>query len=306
MTKHGPTLVIWNPSAGSADRAIEVKHALQALPQTTICQPRGRDAAIQEAIRQARQGARLVIAAGGDGTVNAVAEGLARADTGAALGIIPLGTGNDLARTLEIPPNPQDALEVLQSGVPQRLDLVEVTSSSETRHCSNMITGGNTGRYLQHMTDELKQQWGPLCYLRGVIDVVSDLQVYRIEVCCDGGPPETFDALNVFIANGRCSGGGLAVSPQARLDDGQVDVVIVCDGDAGDIASLTTEYVVGDYLSHELVAFRRARQVRITSDPPMPLTSDGDEIGTTPITAVVNAGSLSVLAPGPQNGPLDC
>jgi diacylglycerol kinase (ATP) len=302
MLEYTRTVVIWNPSAGSAEQAEDVRRELEGMPHVTICAPNGREAAIEETVCAADDGAELIIAAGGDGSVNSVVDGLLQANAQPVLGILPLGSGNDLARTLKLPLAPLDALRALASGVATPMDVMSVSSSDGQRTCVNMVTGGNTGRYLQHMTDELKERWGPYCYLRGVIDVLRNLEPFRIDVICDDGPPEGFDALNIFVANGRFSGGGMAISPAAELDDGQVDVVIIRDGDAGEIASLATEYVVADYLQHELVAFRRAGRVKITAQPAMPLTADGDEIGTPPLSISVRPRCLRVLAPAPAAG----
>lgn len=298
MIEHAPTVVMWNPSAGSAGQAADFRTLLESMPQLVIREPGGREAAIEATIREAEQGAEVIVAAGGDGTVSSVVEGILRAESDPLLGILPLGTGNDLARALGLPLTPRESLQVLSDGTASTIDVMAATSSSEARVSANMLTGGNTGRYLAHMTDDIKQRWGPFCYLRGVIDVVSDLQTYRIGITCDDGPEETFDALNVFFANGRFSGGGLAVSPDAVLDDGRVDVIVVRDGDPGDIASLTAEYFAGDFFSHHLVEFRRAQSVKIIADPPLPLTADGDEVGTTPLSVCVLRERLRVTVPG--------
>ena len=193
------------------------------MSNVAIRQPAGRSAAIREAMRAARDGVELVVAAGGDGTVNSVVDALMSSDRRPALGILPLGTGNDLARMLGLPLAPDAALDTLRTADVVAIDAVESTSSTETRWFANMLTGGNTGRYLRRMSDEVKRQWGPFCYLRGVVDVVRDLQVYQIRVTCDHGPPETFEALNVFVANGRNSGGGLTRSGSRRRSIGSGD-----------------------------------------------------------------------------------
>lgn len=288
---------MWNSSAGSAESADRVLDALRGMANVTIHKPCGRAAAIDETMQALAGGADLIVAAGGDGTVNSVVEGLMRSDREAVLGILPLGTGNDLARTLELPLAPDEALEVLLSADAVAIDAVESTSSTGTRWSVNMLTGGNTGRHLERMSDDVKRTWGPFCYVRGVIDVVRDLQTYHVKVVCDGGAPEEFAALNVFLANGRNSGGGLAVSPEAELDDGLLDLVIVRDGEPGEIADLTSEYLLADYLQHELVAFRRAGRLSLVSQPEMPLTADGEEAGNTPLSVHVHRQRLRVLAP---------
>jgi diacylglycerol kinase (ATP) len=290
-------VVLWNPSAGSAEQARDVREHLERLAPVRIIEPDGREAAIEATIRAARDGAELIVAAGGDGSVNSVVTGIVESNADPVLAVLPVGTGNDLARALEMPLEPLQAIEALSWGTLSSLDVVRATSSEGTHLYANMLTAGNTGRYLHHMTAEIKSLWGPLCYLRGVVDVLRDLQVYRVQVACDDKPAEEFNVLNIFVANGRYSGGGLAVSPRAALNDGRLDVVIVRDGDAIDIASLTTEYVIADYLEHELVEFRRAARVEITAVPPMPATADGDEIGTTPLSIEVDPQRLRVLLP---------
>jgi diacylglycerol kinase (ATP) len=297
MLDHARTVVMWNSSAGSAESAGRVLDELRTMSNVAIREPSGRAAAIEETIQAARDGAEAIVAAGGDGTVNSVVEGLMRSDLRPALGILPLGTGNDLARTLGLPLAPEEALRTLLSADVTAIDAVQSTSSTGTRWSANMLTGGNTGRYLRQMSEDSKRQWGPFCYLRGVVDVIRDLQPFRIEIACDHRPAETFEALNVFVANGRNSGGGLRVSPEAELDDGLLDLVIVRDGEAGAIASLTSEYLLSDYLQHELVVFRRAAQLSMTSQPEMPLTADGEEAGCTPLSARVHRRRLRVLAP---------
>jgi diacylglycerol kinase (ATP) len=297
MLGSAKSVVLWNPSAGSAEQARDVRQHLERLPHLSILEPHGREASIEATIRAADEGAELIIAAGGDGTVNSVVAGIVASQADPVLGVLPVGTGNDLARALEMPLEPLEAIESLLWGTISSLDVVRATSSGGAHVYVNMLTAGNTGRYLHHMTGEIKSRWGPLCYLRGVIDVLRDLQVYRVQVACDDGPAEEFDVLNIFVANGRYSGGGLAVSPRAELNDGKLDVVIVQDGDAIDIASLTTEYVIADYLEHDLVEFRRAARVEITADPPMPATADGDEIGTTPLSIGIEPRRLRVLLP---------
>lgn len=297
MLGSAQSVVLWNPSAGSAEEARHVREELERLAHVTILEPDGREASIEAATRAADEGAELIVAAGGDGTVNSVITGIVNSPADPVLAVLPVGTGNDLARALEMPLEPLEAVEALTWGTISSLDVVRATSSQGTHLYANMLTAGNTGRYLHHMTSEMKSRWGPLCYLRGVIDVLRDLQVYRVQVACEDRPPEQFDVLNIFVANGRYSGGGLAVSPRAALNDGKLDVVIVQDGDAVDIASLTTEYVIADYLEHELVEFRRAARVEITADPAMEATADGDEIGETPLSIAIEPQRVRVLLP---------
>lgn len=300
MLNDSRAVVIWNASAGSAEQAEPVRAQLGEMSNVSLREPGGHDASVAETAAAVRAGAELIVAAGGDGTLRSVIEGMLQEDPRPPLGILPLGTGNDLARALEIPLAPRPALDVLSSGSITPLDTVRFTSSRGTQSCVNMLTGGNTGKYLRHMTADVKRLWGPLCYLRGVVDVIRDLEVFDIEVTCDGGDSESFETLNIFVANGRFSGGGMLVSPHARPDDGLLDVVIVRNGEPVEIAMLSSRYLFTQFLEHELIEYRRARTLTITSREPgqqMPLTADGDDAGETPLEVTVEPQSLRVVVP---------
>lgn len=291
------TLIVWNPSAGSTDRVEQIKASLQNSSQSQFLVTESRQDCIEQVKQACVGGIEAVIACGGDGTVNSVLEGIMRSEQDPVMGILPLGTGNDFSRSLGFQMDPSVALEQLRSGEARRVDVIHYSSSDHEGWYLNMLTGGNTGIYMDHLTDEIKRRWGPLSYLRGVIERVQDLQVFQIEVSLDDQPPQTFTALNVFLANGRMSGGGMSVCPEAQYDDGAIDLIVIQDGLPVEIASLSTEYFVADYLSHDLVTHLKARSVVIEADPPLPLTADGDRIGETSLRADVLPRAISMLIP---------
>lgn len=292
--------LLWNPSAGTAGtpEAEEVHQRLLDTPSLNVLDSSSREETLEVVQNEVNSGCELLIVAGGDGTVNACVDALMRADRSATLGILPLGTGNDLARNLFLPLEPAQALPILEHGVVHNIDTVKLETDTEQRWYANMLTGGNSGRYLEQMTSEMKQRWGAFCYLRGVVDVVSDIQSYEMEVRCDDDEPIKIDALNFFAANGGNTGAGLPVSSEASLDDGLIDVVIVKDGQPIEIAELTASYLASDFLRHELVWFRHARKIVIDGTPPLTLTADGEAVGTTPVTVTCSPGALPVLLPG--------
>ncbi len=291
------TDVIWNPSAGSATAAENVYASLQARDDVRLHKTTSRENALQTVIDLANAGASTIVSAGGDGSLSTVIAGIMLADQRPTLGIIPLGTGNDLARSLGISLDTTAALEVLDSHVARPLDLVHCTTSDNSLWYANMLTAGNTGRYMEFLDDDVKKRWGPLCYIRGVITLVAALEVFEISVTCDDGPEEVFEVLNIFAANGKYSGGGLSVSPEAEVDDGLIDLIIVKNGPAFEITDLTKEYVMADYLQHDLVEFRRAEKIQLTCKTDLPMTADGDIIGNFPVDLKVSPSALQVLAP---------
>lgn len=298
------TLVIWNPGAGSAEKADELAQRLHADDRVDVLSPDSHQATLEAVCEQAANYTR-VIAAGGDGTVNAVIAGVVEASADTLIGVIPLGTGNDLARSLEVPLDPQAAWDLIEQNTEtRRLDVLKYRTATQSGICVNMLTGGNTGRYLNEMTDEIKQRWGPLSYLRGVVDVLRDMRSYHIQITYANGGSEVFDAVNFFLANGKTSGGGLTVSADARLDDGLCELVIVQEGTAREIASLAAEYVMTAQMQHDLVVTRRVSELILSSDRDMLLTGDGESIGQTPLRVKLLPRAVRVLAGFPASAPI--
>lgn len=273
--------IIWNPNSGSAARCTDLLDELRARSDVQVFLSRSREHA-RELAAAAVDESDLVIAAGGDGSINAVIPVLVETRTTTPFGVIPLGSGNDFARNLEMPLDPRQAVEQLLSADLDRdsidLDLVEGTFDNYQTSYVNMATGGNSGDVLNLLDDEVKQRWGPLCYLRGAVDVLSDLQVYSTTARIDGEQFTDLPLLNILVANGRCTGGGLNVAPHARLDDGLLDVLLILDGRPIDIAAMSAQLLVSDYTQSDQVIWRQARDVELWTTPQMRWTTDGESV----------------------------
>lgn len=290
-----PILVIWNAKAGSGWQHSEVRNELERRPDVVLCDSPSKDEATDIVRRAADDGVQLVVAAGGDGTVNAVVNGLAESSEGVRMAILPLGTGNDFCRTLAIPSNPMSALRILDSPTVRRIDIVEAEHETHGRYFINMASGGNSHRVTEHLNDEMKQRWGPFCYVRGVVDVLPDLQRFHATICLDDGPTEHFNLFNVFLGNGRTCGAGLRVAPTANPEDGLLEVMIVLDGGPIDVATLAARFLVNHFLDSEMVVRRRARRVSIDSEPKMLFVTDGDATTEVPATFTVHPQALEVV-----------
>ena len=175
--------VLYNSNAGSAAQA-DVD-ALGAVPGVELVDCQDPNDTIDAAADAAHSGIDLVVAAGGDGTVHLVANGLMRAgptaDTRPALGVLPLGTGNDLARTLGLPlkASPIEALDALRRAERHCLDLIRVSHDGDDEHTDyavNVCAGGFSGTVDEILTSEMKQTWGPLAYLVGAVKAMPDLR----------------------------------------------------------------------------------------------------------------------------------
>ena len=231
--------VAWNPAAGSADKAGELRSTLEARLDCILRETSTREEIVEFARAGAQDGARMVVAAGGDGTVNAVVNGLdAAGRPEVPLAVLPLGTGNDLCRTLAIPDDPAEALDLLATGVVQRIDRVRAESPSLRMHYVNMGSGGFSAQVVQAADGDLKKRWGPLAYLRGAAQTAGDLTQYHVRVQVDDQPAVHLALYNIILANGRTTSRGLLLAPRANPQDGLLEVMLVPGSGLTDMAKL--------------------------------------------------------------------
>lgn len=293
--------VLWNGRSGSAKANAALLHELQTEPNITVRFPDSAGDTERLAREACESGVDIVVAAGGDGTVNSTVQGIMHAGRSAVLGVLPLGTGNDFSRSLGMPQNPFRAFESIRTGLTRRVDVVRADADENSRYYINMATGGNTGRFMEHLTSDMKRFWGPLIYLRGVVDVLTDLVAFNTTIRFDDGRAESFEALNVFVANGRTSGAGLQVAPDANLEDGRLDVIVVCDCEPLEIAGLAADFALHDYRVNEHVVYRRAKSLTVSSEPAMRFTVDGELMTDRPVRFTVCPAAIDVVI-GPTYG----
>lgn len=299
-----PCLLIWNPSAGSALKAEEMQRQARSHPGVTLCETSSGDEARRLASEATEHGFDMVVAAGGDGTVNAVVNGLYESSSRAVLGILPLGTGNDLCRTLKIPLNAAEAFKFLidflidsDEHAQRSIDLVRVESERGAAVFANLCSGGNSQRVGDHLTDEMKRNWGAWSYLRGAIGVLTDLAGFNVTAKFDDEQSESFNLWNIVVANGKTVAGGLPVATRAEISDGLLDVILIQNGAPLDVAALSAQFFLGDYLENERVVFRHVRRAEFHSDPPIQFVADGESLAVTPVTFSIKPNALRVVAP---------
>jgi diacylglycerol kinase (ATP) len=289
------TCIIFNPRAGSATQIETLHSAIAQRPETQLLETAAAGDAQRLAETALDAGCKRLIAAGGDGTAHEVANAILARKADAVLGILPLGTGNDLSRTLQIPIDLADALRLLDTGVERRISAIKVVAERRICYCINVAAGGFSGQIDEALTDEMKQTWGPLAYLRGAIKVIPDLTHYRTLIRFDGSPREPITALNIIIANCRTAGGGTEVAPMADPQDRVLDVVIVRPGSFTELAAVAARLLAGDYTGSDLVCHRTARRVEIESTPGMWFNVDGELLTNRPITFSIIPDALRVL-----------
>jgi YegS/Rv2252/BmrU family lipid kinase len=223
-------------------------------------------------------GADLVLACGGDGTVTACAEGLA--DSAVPLAILPMGTGNLLARNVGLPADWSEALVVALTGEDQPLDSGLVNGRSFV-----VMAGlGLDASMLRDTSEPLKRRLGWIAYAVAALRHLQDRPM-RVKVVADGGRPQRLRATAVIIGNVGWLRGGLPLMPDARPDDGFLDaVVLTARGWAGWLA-LVAQVVMRRETSDQLTRIRFC-ELRIDVDHVQPWELDGEFIGHTRELAV--------------------
>jgi len=291
--------IILNPVAGAVKDVNALLEKLrQALPDAEINVTAKRGGAIQATRTALRKGCEVIVAAGGDGTLNEVVNGLGEDNKKTVLGLIPLGTGNDFARTLALPVEIDEAIELLATGHTRAVDLVRVTSD-QVRYFLNVSTGGFSGVVDEKLTLEMKKTWGPLAYLRGAAAALPELRAYQTTVSLDNDNALTLKLYDVVIANGRYVGSGTQVAPDASIDDGLLDIVLIPECSPGELAVIAARLAFGNHLSSSSIVFRRAARVVVNSRPPMSFNVDGELVGNEPAQFDVLHRALQFIAPPP-------
>ena len=289
------TYLILNPNAGSAEQSTALQEVI-ATQADLVLRETTRAGQGRELAREALQGGyECIVAAGGDGTINEVVNGLAPDFASARLGIIPLGTGNDLARTLAIPTDPVEAVSILTTGQERQLDVMKIEAANQVVYGLNIAAGGFTGQMNEVLTDELKKTWGPLAYLIGTASVFPNLTEYETTITWNPGQAERIEALNIIVANGRTAAGGFHVAPTANPEDGLLDIVIVRSGSFVDLAGISAQLLAGSYLDNEHVLHPRVQRLTIASRPGMWFNVDGELLTKEPLTFTVCPQALRVV-----------
>jgi diacylglycerol kinase (ATP) len=295
--------VICNPtSGGGAYDPDEIRNELDGMELDWI-ETKGPEDAV-DAAQHWEEG--LLIVAGGDGTVHDVVNGLGRAGFPEAvtLGILPAGTGNDLAATLCIPEDPELAEDVIRQNRERRLDVGRVRSEGVgERFFINVATGG-LGAEISNVNDEeLKKRWGKLSYLRASLEVARNFDVRELTLYIDGEERQV-KAVNIAVGNCRYTGGGWPATPKANPEDGLLDVVVIETLGVADLLNLAPAVLAeSGYLDKDGVLFVRAKEIRVETQPPgLEFTADGEIIGNEPARFSVLPKALKVVV-GPDYVP---
>lgn len=226
-----------------------------------------------------RDGAQFVVAAGGDGTVAAVISGLAGTDV--ALVVLPSGTGNLLARNIDLPTDVDQVVAALVGGRSIRIDVGEVVEGPGTGSSFAVMAGlGFDAEIMTDAPERMKALMGWPAYVVAAAGHLTD-EPFHCRIVVDGGEPIEADARTVIVANAGGLPGGVDLAPDAGISDGLLDVVVVSPQSVVDWVRLGARLAVGSQREDERLERAQGRRVEITTDDDQVCQLDGDPIAPT-------------------------
>lgn len=312
-----PVCLIVNPSAGGGKAgrvladvvgALEA-HGLQVRSELTRDLEHARELAFVAA-----GAGETVVCLSGDGMVGAVADAL-REVPGALLGVLPGGRGNDLARVLGIPPDPVEACATIAAGFSRELDLGEVDGKAFVG-----IASVGFDSEANRIANEAPGWLGGFVYAYGALRALLFWKPARFEIELSGSSTDSegkqtlagagmnsrryrFAGYTVGACNSKTYGGGMRAAPDALLDDGLLDVLVL--ENVSKLRFLTRilpKVFSGAHVREPSVRSFRAREVAINADRPFTMYADGDPIGELPLRVKVLGGAVRVLVPAAGAG----
>jgi len=284
-------VVILNPAA-RGEKAKSLWGKVRALSSDSFVRTTTEAGEAREMAEQAaRQGAEIVVAAGGDGTVNEVVNGIAGSDS--ALGLLPIGTMNVFAAELGIPANNlRKCWEVIEAGHVRHVDLPRAN-----RHAFVQLAGiGFDAQIVKETNLDFRKQFGPLSYLVSATQIASRKPPSLVVEANGKLKKGSF----VLIGNGRYYGGPFVIFNDAKIDDGKFDVIIFKNLGYLDIVRYLSGIVFGTHAGMHDVEYFQTRKAVVRSAEEIPVEVDGEVIGAVPVTFRMSHRGLKVIAPAPK------
>jgi YegS/Rv2252/BmrU family lipid kinase len=250
-----------------------------------------------------RSGVELLVAAGGDGTVHEVANAILQEATPptAVLGVLPLGSASDFARSAGIPRNPEAAVEALAQRTVVPIDVAEISSSASGRrfflNVASCGLGAAVARRLQAGRSRSSGAWR---YLRAVIAELSRQKPPVVTIARDGVTAAVHGAVtHVAAGNGRFQAAGMEICPNAKLDDGWLEVTVIRPVGVAELLCGARLLYRGQIYRHPKVEYYRAQRLRLESSDPVEVETDGEPFGRMPVDINVHPRALRLVVPPP-------
>jgi diacylglycerol kinase (ATP) len=268
--------------------------------------------AIDLARNAADAGRRFIIACGGDGTINEVANGILLSGKDAELGVFPSGTGGDFRRSFDMPDDPREAAAALKSGKTRTIDVGRVTfqafdSKTVSRYFLNISSFGLAASIIQRVKTSTSLDWMPLDTLRGrasfalsTLQEVVGLETTKVRVKIDDGDETPLTTVNFCVANAKYFGGGMMMAPDAKLSDGFLDIVNIGDIKTAKIILNVYSLYKGTHLSLPEVKDTLAKRVEarpFKENEEIRIEVDGELLGKLPAIYEVVPKALKLRVP---------
>ena len=269
----------------------------------------------QLAADAAKGGTKLIVACGGDGTISEVANGILEANQETELGVLPGGTGSDFRRTLRMPTNPAAAARALRDGHTRVIDAARVTfvndsGERETRFFVNVASFGMSTEVLSRTASGESKKWIPgfaprklgskLSYAAATLQTTLASSPIEVHVQLDEQTERRLRIAEFCVANARYYGGAMKIAPDAKLDDGFLDVVSIGDASSFRILSNAPRLYFGAHLRMDEVTHALAKQIvarPLKKEEIVRLELDGEVVGRLPATFQVMPLALRVRCP---------
>lgn len=262
--------------------------------------------------RFAESGRRFIIACGGDGTINEVANGILASGKEVTLGVMPAGTGGDFRRSVGMSSTPREAAKQLRDGVTKLIDVGKVSFTTAggdraIRYFVNVSSFGLSASINERVKKKGGFEWIPGRTIRGktkfalsTLEEVFDPKFSLVKVSIDGGPESSLATLNFCVCNARFFGGGMRIAPDALVDDGKLDLVNI--GDLTTLRILLNSYKLysGSHIDLPEVKSKLVSRVEVRpadSSQVIEIETDGEVPGCLPAVFEVVPGALRLRVP---------
>ncbi len=262
--------------------------------------------------RGAENGRKFIIACGGDGTINEIANGILESGTDCELGVLPSGTGGDFRRSLRMPNDSREAAKVLREGATKLIDVGRVTfynrgGEQVSRYFLNVASFGLSAAIIGRVKTSAKLEWLPNDLLRGktsfalsTLQEVLGVDFVTVKVKIDDGEAKNLNTINFCVCNARFFGGGMKIAPGAKLNDGKFDVVNIGDIKTAKIILNAYKLYNGSHLELKEVKATHARRVEISpaeTNQIIDIEVDGELPGRLPAVFEIVPNALNVRVP---------
>ena len=289
-------LLIVNAGSRKGESAVEA--AVEGLRRhgiEPVCRDCGSRKELSPLIAEHGKNVDIIVIGGGDGTLSAAASGVM--EVGRPLGILPTGTANDLARTLGIPDDLEEAIAVITEGVTRSIDIGSVNGEL----FFNVASIGLSAEVAQELTPDLKHRFGKLGYAVAALRVLLRARPFRVRIVSPDREVRSL-TLQVAVGNGRFYGGGNIVTRTAEIDDGCLDLYSLEFLDAWRLVFLLPAFRRGEHTARREVRDLRGQVFEIHTRRPRPVNADGEIVTQTPASFQVVPKAIEVIVPVERPG----